>query len=140
MYEHHEVCRQCWESRACSIAAQTNQHFAPDFSHEGLVTSSSSFEVFSTILSSLSSSQEQQIVIPTHSLADANGEVHHQVLFPLTQSSSGKKYWKTRPCKLCHEYDVKKLVGFYCFHLWIVSCLLLSFKLPRWKGLFFKAR
>jgi hypothetical protein len=79
------------------------------------VTSSSSFEVFSTILSSLSSGQEQQIFIPTHSLADANGEVHHQVLFPLTQSSSGKKYWKTRPCKLCHENDVMKLVGFYCF-------------------------
>jgi hypothetical protein len=101
--------------RVCSIAAQTNQHFAPDFSHEGLVTASSSFDVSGTVLSSLSSGQEQQIVIPTRSLTDANGEAHHQVQFPLTQSSCGKKYRKTRPCKLCHEYDVKTLVGFYCF-------------------------
>jgi hypothetical protein len=101
--------------RACGIATQTNQHFAPDFSNEGLVTASSSFEVSITVLSSLTSGQEQQIVIPTRSLTDANGEVHHQVLFPLMQSSSGKKYWKIRSCKLCHENDVKKLVGFYCF-------------------------
>jgi hypothetical protein len=98
--------------RACSIAAQTNQHFAPDFSHEGLVTASSLFDVSGTVLSSHSSGQEQQIVIPTQSLTDANGEAHHQVQFPLMHSASGKKYRKKRPCKLCHEYDVKKLMGF----------------------------
>jgi hypothetical protein len=59
--------------RVCSIAAQTNQHFAPDFSQEGLVTASSSFYVSGTILSLLSSGQEQQIVIPAGCLTDANG-------------------------------------------------------------------
>ena len=101
--------------RACSIASKTGQRFASDLTQEGIVTAASSFYLSSTVLSSLSSGPEQQIVIPMRSLTDANGDAHHQVLFPLTQSSNGKKYRKTRPCKLCHENDVKKLVGFYCY-------------------------
>ena len=101
--------------RACSIASKTGQRFASDLTQEGIVTAASSFDLSSTVLSSLSSGQEQQIVIPVRSLTDANGDAHHQVLFPLTQSSNGKKYRKTRPCKLCHENNEKKLVGFYCF-------------------------
>jgi len=81
--------------RACSIASKTGQRFASDLTQEGIVTAASSFDLSSTVLSSLSSGPEQQIVIPVRSLTDANGDAHHQVLFPLTQSSNGKKYRKT---------------------------------------------
>jgi len=57
----------------------------------------------------------QELVIPERSLQDANGDLHHLVVYPLTQDSNGKKYRKSRDCKVCKDNRIRKLARKYCF-------------------------
>ena len=104
---------------AASIACQ-NAHFCSDNSffspsQRGVVQVSlpdTTSQRFSFMPSGLGS---QELVIPERSLTDANRDVHHLVLYPLMQDTNGKKYRKSRDCKMCKDNGTCKLACKYCF-------------------------
>ena len=48
-------------------------------------------------------------------LKDTNRDLHHLVVYPLMQNLNGKKYWKSRDCKVCKDSGICKLACKYCF-------------------------
>jgi hypothetical protein len=104
---------------AAAIACQSSRFSSDDsfFSPtQGGVIQVSLPDATSERLSSVSSGAgAQELVIPERSLQDANGDLHHLVVYPLTQDSNGKKYRKSRDCKVCKDNGIRKLARKYCF-------------------------
>ncbi len=65
-------------------------------------------------LTTTNTDNKENLHVPIRSFKDNNGQLHHQVCYPVGVSKKGKRRSMTHECKLCKEMAKKHLVGYYC--------------------------